>query len=62
MRTLEIYDTFRPKRLLEVKFELSNNPELIRTFRSSYYSIRQFYKGIMGEKDADKQTNNSRKR
>lgn len=57
VRALEIYDTFYPKRLLEVRFVVDKgNGEFYdsinrengysktgRTFRSSYASLRQFY-------------------
>jgi len=57
VRALEVYDSFNPKRLLEVKFvvnkgngvhyDISNECEGFsmtgRTFRTSYASLMQFY-------------------
>lgn len=39
IRTLEVYDSFDSKRLLNVRFEYSEKPEFVRTFRSSYASL-----------------------
>ena len=57
VKALEIYDTFYPERLLEVRFVVDKEDGIFydsvsrengysktgRTFRSSYFSLMQFY-------------------
>lgn len=55
MKTINIYDSFEPKRLLEVKFELSETPSYEVSFRSSYASLYELnqrvqYKRISRER------------
>lgn len=41
IKTIEVYDTFRPERLLDIKFiESNDNYNYVRSCRSSYYSLR----------------------
>ena len=56
MRTIEIYDTFKPNKLLEVRFEVSEKPDYVRTFRLSYASLYELterlqWKNINREED-----------
>lgn len=46
MRTINTYDSFDPRRLLEVRFELSDKPEYIVSFRSSYASLYEFMQRV----------------
>lgn len=49
LQVVETYDSFRPAELLDVKFILAkeNEPSVVRTFRSAYYSIRGLYDGCL---------------
>jgi hypothetical protein len=46
LQTVEIYDSFRPEVLLEIRFQRGDVP-LLKTNRSSYFSIRQIYEGSL---------------
>lgn len=48
IKTFEIYDTFHPDRLLDVRFEMSETPSFQRSFRSSYASIWELVEGCQG--------------
>lgn len=48
LQTVETYDTFRPAFLLNVRFRRTEDWDLpvVRTFRSTYYSMLQIYDGL----------------
>jgi hypothetical protein len=47
LRTVEVYDSFKPNRLLEVRFELSEKPEYVKTFRSAYASTYELLEKVV---------------
>lgn len=60
IRVLEIYDSFKPDRLLDVKFEYATTPKFVRSFRSSYASLYELLERVQyNDAKREKKTHNS---
>jgi hypothetical protein len=47
IKTIDVFDSFHPERLLDVRFEYAERPEYIRSFRSSYASRYELMERVM---------------